>query len=322
MSVPFLVPKAHPAVLDAPGRPSADPVGVYINRLGIGSRRGQIGALDIVAGFLLGRPTRAQDVDWASVRYNQTSAVRGWLISKYRPATCKRILAAVRGVLKESWRLGLMSHDDFVRAADIPPIRAEDKSRGRALSKEEIRKLFDACASDPSIAGVRDLALLAVLYGVGLRRSELVALNVDDYDVTHGTLSIHGKGDKPRTGYVLESVKVDLDAWAELRGDWQGSLFCPFVKGNRMNRRRMTPEGLAVILRKRAEQAGVEPFSSHDIRRTFITDLLAAGADLAIVQRLAGHKNISTTIIYDRRGESATIAGARLLLDSNLGTIR
>src|ERR1019366_4987572 len=119
MSIPFLVPMPRPAVLDAPGRFSADPVGVYINRLGVGSRRGQIGALDTVASFLHGRPAMAVEVDWSFIRYNQTSAVRGWLVSKYRPATCKRILAAVRGVLKESWRLGLMSHEDCARACDI-----------------------------------------------------------------------------------------------------------------------------------------------------------------------------------------------------------
>src|ERR1035441_9207070 len=102
MSVPFLVPKPYPNVLEAPGRVLASPVEVYIQRLGDGSRRGQSEALDTVASFLLGRPATATEVDWSFIRYNQTSAVRGWLVSKYRPATCKRILAAVRGVLKES----------------------------------------------------------------------------------------------------------------------------------------------------------------------------------------------------------------------------
>ena len=174
MSIPFLVPMPRPAVPDAPGRPSAEPVGVYINnRLGIGSRCGQAEALAIVASFLLGRPAEAQEVDWPSIGYNQTSAIRGWLISKYRPATCKRILAAVRGVLKESWRLGLMSNDDCARACDIASIREVDEPRGRALTNQEMNKLFAAGAADTSIGGIRDSALLSVLYGIGLRRSEL-----------------------------------------------------------------------------------------------------------------------------------------------------
>jgi site-specific recombinase XerD len=317
MSVPFLVPMPHQNVSDAPGRPSANPVEVYINRLGIGSRRGQAEALATVATFLLGRPAEAQDVQWPSIRYHQTSAVRGWLISKYRPATCKRILAAVRGVLKESWRLGLMSHDDCARACDIAAIREESDIRGRALTNQEMNKLFATCAADASIGGVRDLALLSVLYGIGLRRSELVGMDLGDYDATNGHLSIDGKGGKPRVGPVLENVKLAMDAWVNARGNWDGPLFVPFVRGRRLSHRRMSAEGLALIFRRRGEEAGVESFSLHDFRRTFITDLLSAGADLSVIQKLAGHRNISTTLIYDRRGEEAKIKAAGMLTIPN-----
>jgi site-specific recombinase XerD len=313
MSVPFLVPMPHQAVPGAHQGVPVSPVGVYLTRLGIGSRRGQSEALDTVASFLLGRPATGVDVDWPSIRYSQTSAIRGWLISKYRPATCKRILAAVRGVLKESWRLGLMSHDDCARACDIAAIREESEIRGRALTNQEMNKLFAACDADASIGGIRDLALLSVLYGIGLRRSELVGLNFEDYDSINGNLSIDGKGGKPRIGPVLENVKVAMDAWVNARGNWDGPLFVPFVRGGKLSHRRMSAEGLALIFRRRGEEAGVESFSLHDFRRTFITDLLSAGADLSVVQKLAGHRNISTTLIYDRRGESAKIAAAKLL---------
>jgi integrase/recombinase XerD len=313
MSVPFLVPKPYQTLPDAPAWVLASPAEAYIQRLGVGSRRGQSEALNTVASFLLGRPANAIDVDWSSIRYNQTAGIRSWLVSKYRPATCKRILAAVRGVLKESWRLGLMSHDDWARACDIASIRAEDEPRGRALTNVEMKKLFDACATDTSIAGVRDSALLTVLYGIGLRRSELVGLNFSDYDASEGTLSIDGKGGKPRVGYLISNAKVALDAWVNVRGDFDGPLFLPFVRGGKVSRRRMTAEGLALIFRRRGHEAGVETFSLHDLRRTFITDLLSAGADLSVVQKLAGHRNISTTLIYDRRGEEAKLAAANLL---------
>lgn len=314
MSVPFLVPMPHQAVPGAQQGVPVSPVGVYLTRLGIGSRRGQSEALDTVASFLLGRLANAVEVDWPSIRYNQTSAVRGWLVSRYRPATCKRILAAVRGVLKESWRLGLMSHDDCARACDIASIREESEIRGRALTNEEMNKLFATCAADASIGGIRDLALLSVLYGVGLRRAELVGLNFEDYDAANGHLSIDGKGGKPRVGPVLENVKVALDAWVIARGDWDdGPLFVPFVRGKKLSHRRLTAEGLALIFRRRGEEAGVESFSLHDFRRTFITDLLTAGADLSVIQKLAGHRNISTTLIYDRRGEDAKVKAARLI---------
>jgi site-specific recombinase XerD len=104
-----------------------------------------------------------------------------------------------------------------------------------------------------------------------------------------------------------------MDAWVNARGDWEGPLFVPFVRGGKMSRRRLTAEGLALILRRRGAEAGVEKFSLHDLRRTFITDLLTAGADLSVVQKLAGHRNISTTLIYDRRGEDAKVKAAKLI---------
>jgi site-specific recombinase XerD len=112
---------------------------------------------------------------------------------------------------------------------------------------------------------------------------------------------------------VLENVKVAMDAWVNARDDWDGPLFVPFVRGGKISRRRLTAEGLALILRRRGEEAGVEKFSLHDLRRTFITDLLTAGADLSVVQKLAGHRNISTTLIYDRRGEESKVKAARLI---------
>lgn len=155
--------------------------------------------------------------------------------------------------------------------------------------------------------------MLSVLYGIGLRRSELVALDFNDYDAAEGTLSVDGKGGKQRQGFVLQSVKLALDAWVDARGDWDGPLFLPFVRGGKPSHRRMTVDGLALIFRRRGEQAGVEHFSLHDLRRTFITDLLTAGADLSVVQKLAGHRNISTTLIYDRRGDEAKVKAAKLL---------
>jgi site-specific recombinase XerD len=96
-----------------------------------------------------------------------------------------------------------MSTEEYHRAVNLPPTRGESLPRGRALSPGELRTLFHICMQDGKASGARDAALLAILYGIGLRRSEAVALDVSDYDVETGALTVRsGKGNKARMGYA------------------------------------------------------------------------------------------------------------------------
>ncbi len=95
-----------------------------------------------------------------------------------------------------------------------------------------------------------------------------------------------------------------MAAWLPVRGPDPGALFLPINKGGRITLRRMTDQ---------AVQTGVSHFSPHDLRRTFISDLLDAGADIATVQKLADHASVATTGRYDRRGEHAKQRAATLL---------
>lgn len=289
------------------------PVEVFLSRLGPGSRTSQKQALDTIAALLSNGCCDSGSLDWASLRYPQTAAIRAALVERYTPNTCKRMIAAVRGVLKECWRLGTIPQEAMARAADMAPIRGELPARGRSLKERELRDLFRICQEDVSPAGVRDAAILAVLYGLGLRRSEVTALDTDNYNPEEGRILIRGKGQKPRFGYLVEGVREPLGRWLRLRGISSGPLFLPITKGGHLVPKRLTSEAVAGIVAKRAKEAGVEAFSCHDLRRSFITHLLDAGADLATVQKMAGHKQITTTTLYDKRGEVAQVKAAESL---------
>ena len=185
------------------------------------------------------------------------------------------------------------------------------------------------------MAGTRDAAIVALLYVGGLRRAEIALLDIADYEATSGALKVRGKGDKERLVYVAGGAGEALDEWLAWRGEsgWaehesetQGmangktasaengeALFCPILKSGRLVRRRLTDQAIYNILKKRALQGGVVHFSPHDLRRTFVGDLLDRGVDIVTVQQLAGHANVSTTAKYDRRGESVKAKAASTL---------
>jgi len=199
---------------------------------------------------------------WHRLRYQHTAALRSRLAERYAPATVNKMLAALRGTLKECWRLGLMDAEDYHRAADLPAVRGSTLPRGRALSAGELRALLGACAQDKSVAGRRDGALVATLYGAGLRRSEAVALEFTDYNQETGALTVRsGKGRKDRMGYAPGGSRAALEAWLPVRGMEAGPLFVPINKAGKLTLRAMSDQAVLYILRKRAREAGLTAFS-------------------------------------------------------------
>ena len=244
----------------------------------------------------------ATSLPWALIRYEHTAAARAALIEKYKPATVNKTLSAVRGVLKQCWRLGHMPADQYRRAVNLPCVKAETLPRRRPLSIKEIGSLMAACANDSSRAGARDSALIAVLYGCGLRRGEVVSLRVEHLHA--GELRVMGsKGRKDRTTYLSDAVNAAIQDWLKVRTALPGPLFVPITKASNMMYRALTPQAVLSILRKRAEQAGVARFSPQDLRRSLVANLLEAGADIFVNQQLAGHSDLKTTQRHDRGGK-------------------
>lgn len=133
-----------------------------------------------------------------------------------------------RSVLKEAWGLGQMDEETNHREVARPGVRSTRLTTGRALSRTELQRLFAPCAKDITAVGRRDAALIAVLYGAGLRRSEVTALDLGDYNPETTELGVlSGKGDKDRMCYVTDGAKAALDAWLVARGDGPGARLCP-----------------------------------------------------------------------------------------------
>lgn len=272
------------------------------------------GALDAIAGLVTGGKSDAKGLAWHALRYEHTQAIRAFLAKSYAPATANKMLAALKGVLKQAWTLELMDSESYQRAINLPTVKGSRLPKGRALSHEEIRAVFKACAKAGSLSGIRDAAILAVLYGAGLRREEIVNLDLSDYVPQSGALTIQrGKGNKARMVFATNGAHDALEDWLEVRGNEPGPLFIPVLKGERLVIRRLSTQAIYNLLRKRAEEAGVAPFSPHDLRRSMISDLLDAKVDLATVQQMAGHANVNTTARYDRRGEEAKRQAAKML---------
>jgi integrase/recombinase XerD len=234
-------------------------------------------ALDAVA-TTIAAPHTAETLPWPSVGYQHVAAVRAALLERGKaPATVNKTLAAVRGVLKECWRLGLVDGEHYQRAADVQGVRATTLPRGRALAGGDLMALMRWCAQDATPRGARDAALLALLYGGGLRRSEAVAAQLADYDPETGALTVrHGKGDKARIAYLTNGAQTAVADWLAVRGETPGALLCPVNKRGVVTVRRMDDGAVRKILLRLAGEAAVRPFSPHDLRRTFISDLLQA----------------------------------------------
>lgn len=294
MSGEMTLQKALPA--------SRHPAIVYVaSLLSKESQRTMQGALNIVAQEL-GAET-ALEVNWAAVRYEHVAAIRSKLVERYKPATVNKILSALRGVLDRAWKLEQMTAEDYHRAVSIENVPNNTLPAGRDVSPGEVEAIVSKCADDVSPAGARDAAILACLWA-GLRRAEVVKLDMADYDQETGDLRVVGKGRKERKVPLgANGAMAAVGDWLAVRGDEAGPLFWRIRKGGRIVKTRLTPDAIYGMLQKRIRQAKVDHLTPHDFRRTLAGDLLDAGADLITVQRIFGHKDPKTTERYDRRGD-------------------
>jgi integrase/recombinase XerD len=227
----------------------------------------------------------------------------GWLESPLANASVARAVIAVRSLHRFATAEGLIAEDPARSVRPPKPPRRLPK----ALNLEQVQAMLAVPATDTEI-GLRDAALLELLYGTGVRISEAVALDVDDVDrlirVPDGEpapgLRVLGKGSKERVVPVGSYARAALDAYlvrgrTALAGAGRGTaaLFLN-TRGSRLSR-----QSAWAVLRSVAERAGISTeVSPHTLRHSYATHLLDGGADIRVVQELLGHASVTTTQIY------------------------
>jgi integrase/recombinase XerD len=216
-----------------------------------------------------------------------------------RPTTLRRRTASLRGFYGFCFAEGLIA-TDVASHFDLP---RQPRLLPEVLSVDEVDALLNT-ATDATPVGVRDRALLELLYAAGLRISEAVGLDLDDLSLDAGMVRVVGKGDRERQVPVGEPALVWLTRYLEevrpgWLADWHGDVrrggpVFLSVRGDRLDRRRGW-EILVAAARRAGLRDGVSP---HTLRHSFATHLLEGGADLRIVQELLGHASITTTQLY------------------------
>jgi integrase len=263
---------------------------------------------------LLGRQPEA--VPWHRMTYAETSAIRAALLrANYSLDTVRVTLSALRGVLRQANRLGLMSGNDLAGAINLERIHGKRLPAGRDLSNEEIAKLHAYCvARGPSAVewpasayGAFLSATFALLIGAGLRATEASRLTVKGYDPEALELRLLRKGNRETILAVGPDVKPILDAWLPVRAELDAPTEALLVRVQPDGRVRaksaaLNFRALEYLCETISTELGIKRFTPHDCRRTFATRALDAGIDLATVQSLMSHASPDTTVRYDRRG--------------------
>lgn len=245
----------------------------------------------------------AGDIKVGKIDLDMVSKWRKWL-NRYKGDDGREVskttqnyhLIALRSFLKY-----LARRDVKALAPEKIELASSKRPQVSFLDADEVMALFDACDTS-NIIGLRDRAILELLFSTGLRVSELVKLNIDSINLDKGEFSIRGKGQKDRPVYVSDSAKEAIHNYLKQRKDSYEALFVQASK--RKNEEdvtisRLTPRTIQRIVERYRTKAGItKQVTPHTLRHSFATDLLGNGADLRSVQSLLGHANIATTQIY------------------------
>ncbi|KAB0515544.1 tyrosine recombinase XerC [Pseudomonas extremorientalis] len=287
-----------------------NPLTLYLTRLAPSSQLTMRYVLQDAADRLGFEDINLEDIDWHLLQPEHVIALVAALREDgYAPNTSSLYVNAVRGVMNEAWRLNLISQEHLLRMRTVKAAPGTRLGQGRNLRRSLIREMMEVCADDPRPQGLRDAAVIGILYGSGMRKSESVNLDLAQINFEERSLRVIGKGNKELIKYAPDWAFAKLQAWLAFRreqlkeGEQDDSfLFNRIRRGSHITRERITKHAIYYIARQRGEQVGVK-IMPHDFRRSFITRVIEEH-DLSIAQKLAHHTNIQTTASYDVRDDN------------------
>ncbi|MCU1779597.1 site-specific integrase [Pseudomonas sp. 14P_5.3_Bac1] len=287
-----------------------NPLTLYLTRLAPSSQLTMRYVLQDAADRLGFEDINLEDIDWHLLQPEHVIALVAALREDgYAPNTSSLYVNAVRGVMNEAWRMSLISQDHLLKMRSVKAAPGTRLGQGRNLRRSLIRELMEVCAADPRPQGLRDAAVIGILYGSGMRKSESVNLDLTQINFQERSLCVTGKGNKALIKYAPAWAFEKLTAWLDFRreqlkdGEQDDTfLFNRIRRGSHITRERITKHAIYYIARQRGEQVGVK-IMPHDFRRSFITRVIEEH-DLSIAQKLAHHSNIQTTASYDVRDDN------------------
>ncbi|MBU0705011.1 MAG: tyrosine-type recombinase/integrase [Chloroflexi bacterium] len=231
------------------------------------------------------------------------------LVQRYRvklesdglaPSTVNLRLSAIRKLAREAADNGLIDPLLANGIKTVKGVKAAGVRSGNWLTREQAQELLNTPDVD-TLKGLRDRAILAVLIGCGLRRSEAAALTLDHVAQREGrwvVCDLVGKGNRTRTVPMPSWARAAIDEWTEAAGITDGRVFRSVHKGGYVNGASVTPQAIRDAVTHYAERCGFGDLAAHDLRRTFAKLAHKGGAGLDQIQLSLGHVSIRTTEKY------------------------
>ncbi|MBF6615485.1 MAG: tyrosine-type recombinase/integrase [Candidimonas sp.] len=248
-----------------------------------------------------------EHVQWNTIRAAAVSELLYVWRDQLEVGTIRLYMHALRGVARACFIRGMMPADEFALLSQVKLPRGRNRvGRGRAVEQQYKTALLRDCMNDERVQGVRDAALIALLFGSGIRRAEAASLLDENLDIDEGELRVRVKGGDYVVRYLAAWTIPYLKAWRDVRRAnelHRGPYLSRIWKGGKVSNTAMQGRSLFYLLEERSKRAGL-PFlvRPHDARRTVGTEMLSTHGEL-IAQKVLGHADLSTTRIYDKRSD-------------------